>query len=69
MLVSLDGIIQEPEYAFSISLSTGLPKITFASAPTTGARIFIVYLGRQTTANAYAQQSTHIDEFDGDNSA
>ena len=26
-------------------------------------------MGRQTTANAYAQQSTQIDEFDGDNSA
>ena len=69
LLVSLDGIIQEPEFAYSISISTGSPKITFASAPTTGSRIFIVYLGRQTTANAYAQQSTHIDEFDGDNSA
>ena len=68
LLVSLDGILQEPEYAYSISQSSGDPKITFASAPTNGSRIFIVYLGRQTTANVYAQQSTHIDEFDGDNS-
>ena len=55
LLVSLDGIVQEPEYAFTISLSSGSPKINFADAPANGARIFIVYLGRQllvaTTAN------------------
>ena len=30
ILVSLDGIIQEPEYSYNISLSTGSPKISFA---------------------------------------
>ena len=69
LLVSLDGILQEPEYAYSISQSSGDPKITFASAPTNGSRIFIVYLGRQTTTNVFAQSGTHFDEFDGDNSA
>ena len=46
-MVSLDGIIQEPEYAFSIQLASGSPKINFADVPSNGARIFIVYLGRQ----------------------
>ena len=45
LLVSLDGIFQEPNFAFNISMSTGSPKITFASAPANGARIFIVFLG------------------------
>ena len=46
LLVSLDGIVQEPNFAFYISLSSGDPKITFAAAPANGDRIFIVYLGR-----------------------
>ena len=36
ILVSLDGIIQEPSFSYNISLSTGSPKITFASAPSNG---------------------------------
>ena len=31
LLVSLDGIIQEPNFAFNISMSSGDPKITFCS--------------------------------------
>ena len=69
LLVSLDGIIQEPSYSFNISLSTGSPKITFASAPSNGSRIFIVFLGRSTTSMVSALASPHIDEFNGDNSA
>ena len=42
ILVSLDAIIQEPEYSYTVS---GL-SITFASAPTNASRIFILYLGR-----------------------
>ena len=68
LLVSLDGIIQEPSYSFNISLSTGSPKITFASAPANGSRIFIVFLGRSTTSMVSALASPHIDEFNGDNS-
>ena len=48
LLVSMDGIVQEPSFAYNISLSSGSPKITFASAPANGARIFIVYLGRSS---------------------
>ena len=39
ILVSLDGIIQEPSFSYNISLSTGSPKITFASAPSNCSRI------------------------------
>ena len=68
LLVSLDGIIQEPSYSFNISLSTGSPKITFASAPSNGSRIFIVFLGRSTVGMVSAKASPHIDEFNGNNS-
>ena len=68
LLVSMDGIVQEPNFAFNISLSTGTPQITFASAPANGARIFVVFLGRSTVSMVSAQASPHIDEFNGDGS-
>ena len=68
LLVSLDGIIQEPSFSYNISLSTGSPKITFASAPSNGSRIFIVFLGRSTTSMVSALASPHIDEFNGNGS-
>ena len=42
-LVSLDGIVQEPNFAFNISMSSGDPKITFQSAPTT-VQEFLLYI-------------------------
>ena len=68
LLVSLDGIVQEPNFAFNISMSTGSPKITFTSAPANGARIFIVFLGRSSTSMVSALASPHIDEFNGNGS-
>ena len=68
LLVSLDGIVQEPNFAFNISMSSGDPKITFAAAPANGARIFIVYLGRTLLSMTTAQASPHIDEFNGNGS-
>ena len=68
LLVSLDGIIQEPEFSFNISLSSGSPKINFASAPSNGSRIFIVFLGRSSTSMVSALASPHIDEFNGNGS-
>ena len=65
LLISMDGIIQEPDFAYNISLSSGSPKVTFASAPANGARIFIVFLGRSSLAMVSAQASPHIDEFNG----
>ena len=68
LLVSMDGIVQEPSFAYNISLSSGSPKITFASAPANGARIFIVYLGRSSISMVSALASPHIDEFNGNGS-
>ena len=68
LLVSMDGIVQEPDFAYNISLSTGTPQITFASAPANGARIFVVFLGRSSVAMVSAQASPHIDEFNGNGS-
>ena len=66
--MSLDCIIQEPDFSFNVSLSSGSPKITFASAPSNGSRIFVVFLGRSTVSMVSAQASPHIDEFNGDGS-
>ena len=49
-------------------MSSGDPKITFAAAPSNGARIFIVYLGRTLLSMTTAQASPHIDEFNGNGS-
>ena len=68
LLVSLDGIIQEPSFSYNISLSTGSPKITFASAPSNGSRIFIVYLGRQLLVATTANSSPVFDQFSGNGS-
>ena len=68
LLVSMDGIVQEPDFAYNISLSTGTPQITFASAPANGARIFVVFLGRSSVSMVSALASPHIDEFNGDGS-
>ena len=68
LLVSMDGIVQEPSFAYNISLSSGSPKITFASAPANNARIFIVYLGRSSISMVSALASPHIDEFNGNGS-
>ena len=68
LLVSLDGIVQEPEYAFTISLSSGSPKINFADVPSNGARIFIVYLGRQLLVCCTANSSPVFDQFSGNGS-
>ena len=68
LLVSMDGIVQEPDFAYNISLSTGTPQITFASAPANGARIFVVFLGRSSVSMVSALASPHIDEFNGNGS-
>ena len=68
LLVSLDGIVQEPEYAFSIQLSSGTPKINFADVPSNGSRIFIVYLGRQLLVATTANSSPVFDQFSGNGS-
>ena len=68
LLVVLDGVVQEPEYSYSTSLSSGQPKITFSGAPDAAGRISIVYLGNEVLTATSATSETHIDEFNGDGS-
>ena len=68
LLVVLDGVVQEPEYSYSTSLSSGQPQITFSEAPDASGRISIVYLGNEILTATSANSNTHIDEFNGDGS-
>ena len=69
LLVVLDGVVQEPEYSYSTSISSGQPKITFSEAPDNNGRVSIVYLGNEVLTATSATSSTHIDEFNGNGSA
>jgi len=68
LLVVLDGVVQEPEYSYSTSLSSGQAQITFSAAPDAAGRISIVYLGNEILTATSANSNTHIDEFNGDGS-
>ena len=68
LLVVLDGVVQEPEYSYSTSMSSGQPTITFSAAPDAAGRISIVYLGNELLTAAPVSSETHIDEFNGDGS-
>ena len=68
LLVVLDGVLQEPEYSYSTSMSSGQAQITMSEAPDSGARISIVFLGNELLTARSATQETHIDEFNGDGS-
>ena len=69
LLVVLDGVVQEPEYSYSTSISSGQPKITFSEAPDNNGRISIVYLGNEVLTPTSATSETHINEFNGTGSA
>lgn len=68
ILVSIDGIIQEPEYSYSVNSSSGQGTINFSEAPDNNARIFIIYMGRQLLTAQSANSETTLDEFSGDGS-
>lgn len=68
LLVSLDGIIQEPEYSYTVTTSSGSGSITFSEPPDASGRVFIVYMGRQLLVPTTALSSPAIDTFDGDGS-
>ena len=68
LLVVLDGVVQEPEYSYSTSITSGQAQITFSEAPDTSARVSIVYLGNELLTATAATSETHIDEFNGDGS-
>lgn len=68
LLVSIDGIIQEPEYSYAVSFSNGSSTINFSEPPDLNGRIWIIYLGRQLLVPTQALSSPHIDSFTGDGS-
>lgn len=68
LLVVLDGVVQEPEYSYSTSITSGQAQITFSEAPDASARVSIVYLGNELLTATYATSETYIDEFNGDGS-
>lgn len=68
LLVVLDGVVQEPEYSYSTSITSGQPQITFSEAPDASARVSIVYLGNELLTATAATSETYIDEFNGDGS-
>jgi hypothetical protein len=68
LLVSLDGIIQEPEYSYSAYTSAGQGTINFAEPLDLNSRCFIVYMGRQLLVPTQTLSSPNIDQFTGDGS-
>ena len=68
LLVSLDGVIQEPFYSYSVAFSSGQGTITFAAAPDAAARIFLIYMGRQLLTARTVLSETYLDTFNGDGS-
>ena len=64
LLVSIDGVIQEPEYSYSITFGSSTSKINFSEPPDNGSRIFITYMGRQLLTSTTALSSPHIDAAD-----
>ena len=68
LLVVLGGIVQEPEYSYSTSTTSGVSYINFSEAPDAADRGSIVYMGRQLLTAAATNSNTHIDEFNGDGS-
>ena len=66
LLVSVNGVILEPDVGYSVGSAGGVSSITFTSAPGNSHRIFIVYMGKQLLTQP--EITPHIDEFNGNGS-
>lgn len=66
LLIVLDGIVQEPEYSYTVSTDAGQGKVTFSEAPDAAARASVVFMGRQLLVATQALSSPNIDTFNGD---
>ena len=66
LLVSVNGVILEPDVGYTVNVVGGSSNITFTTAPGNGHRIFIVYMGKQLLSTP--EITPHIDEFNGDGS-
>ena len=64
LLVSVNGVILEPDVSYTVNAVGGSSNITFTTAPGNGHRIFIVYMGKQLLSAP--EITPHIDEFNGD---
>ena len=68
LLVSLDGVIQEPDHSYTVTSSTGQGTINFSEPPDASGRVFITYLGRQLLQASVTQSESFVDIFNGDGS-
>ena len=57
LLVVLGGIVQEPEYSYTVTTSAGTGYVTFSEAPDNADRGSIVYMGRQLLVATQALSS------------
>lgn len=64
LLVSVNGVILEPDVGYTVGSASGVSSISFTSAPGNSHRIFIVYMGKQLLTQR--EITPHIDEFNGD---
>ena len=55
MLVSVGGVVQEPDVAYTVG--TGGQTIVFSEAPETGAGVFIIYLGEKYDVPTFANSA------------
>ena len=68
LLVSLDGVIQEPDHSYTVTSSTGQGTINFSEPPDASGRVFITYMGRQLLQASVTQSESFVDIFNGDGS-
>ena len=68
ILVSVGGVLQEPEIDFSAYTAAGQGTINFSSSVGSGVRIFILFMGQQLLVPTQALSSPHIDSFTSDGS-
>ena len=68
LLIVLGGIVQEPEYSYTVTTTSGTGYLTFSEAPDNADRASIVYMGRQLLVPTQALSSPAIDTFNGDGS-
>ena len=66
LLVSVNGVILEPDVGYTVNAVGGSSNITFTTAPGNSHRIFIVYMGKQLLSSP--EITPHIDEFSGNGS-
>lgn len=68
ILVSIDGVVQEPSYDYSAYTTAGQGTINFSQAVTLNARVSIIFLGEQLLVPTTVLSSPHIDTFTSDGS-